>query len=402
MKNLIIIGAGHAGGTLAALLRQNGFADDIVLIGNEKTAPYQRPPLSKAYLKGEASLDDLLLKSHDFYQDHRIDLLLGREVIEIDTRAKKIRTDQGETLFFDRLVIATGSKLRALPVQTTAKIHSLYNIDQAELLLEKLTNAHSIGIIGAGFIGLEVAATARLKGLEVEVIEKSDRLLSRACSPELSEILKAAHQQKGVNFSFGQEIEAIQDISPDQISLTTKQGKKLSVSLVLAGIGTVAHDGLAQTAGIDCDNGIIVNEFCQSSHHDIFAIGDVSVRTHSLVQKPFRFESVANALEQARILATHLTDRPLPKPEVPWFWSDQYDLKVQIAGLYEKPSATFLRQDEIGSSLLHLDAKGRLSCVEAVNRPADFMAGKLLIQKGQKLERSDELSNAALALKSWL
>lgn len=407
MHGVVIIGAGHAGGTLAALLRQYGYADPITLLGAEPYAPYQRPPLSKAWLKGDMGGDDLSLRAPEFYSEQAIDFKAKTLVDAIMRDEKKVVTTDGFEISYDHLVIATGSKPRYLDgshppyfgaAQEGLDYHLLRTRDDAERLKPHLKSGAKIGLIGGGYVGLEVAATARLAGAEVTVFERESRLLARVASEPLSRFFEKTHQDQGVTVVTGASVNALKD---GQITLA--DGREFTFDTVLVGIGGMAADDLAQMAQLACANGIVVDDTCLTSDPYISAIGDVTSRTHSAYAGRYRLESVPNALEQAKMVASRLTGRPQPKPEVPWFWSDQYDHKLQIAGLLVGVTQSVIRgaPDDGAFSVLHLNADGQLICAECVNAPADFMAAKLLIAKANRLEPT-ALVDTNVTLKSLM
>lgn len=405
-KRIVIVGAGHAGGTLAALLRQFGHQGPIVLIGAEPELPYQRPPLSKAYLKGVAERVALLLKPANFYAEKNIELCLDAEVTGIDAEAKTVALSCGETISYDILVLATGARPRPLvvPGAELPGIHMLRSIADADNMIGCLKPGSKLAIIGGGYVGLEVAASARALGSDVIVIEREPRVLARVASEELSRFFVKRHQAEGVEFRCSALVETIER---DRVGAVTglhlSDGSRIAADCILAGIGALPNLELAQTAGLDCDQGILVDEEARTSAPDIFAIGDVTRRPLPIYDgRLHRIESVPNALEQARIVASVLTGRPLPKPEVPWFWSDQYELKLQIAGLPVDATRTVLRGSaEAGSfSLFHL-RDNRVRAVEAVNAPADFMAAKQWISAGTEVP-VERLSDTAIAIKDVL
>jgi 3-phenylpropionate/trans-cinnamate dioxygenase ferredoxin reductase subunit len=400
--DIVIIGGGHGGVQLSALLRQYGFQGSLLIVSEDDHIPYQRPPLSKDWLKGELSSEDLAIKDASFYKDNTIDLDLGTSVLRIDKVNKRLSTCD-QTIGYEKLVLATGTRLRSLPDKTfanhDAKINamSLYDLGGAQRIKQALGLGGPFSIIGGGYIGLELAATARLMGHDVRVFERDSHLLARTASMALSDSLQKKHESMGVEFHF-----RVNDVLIDKDQLSIDNHSHFYHRHVIIGIGALANDQLARESGLSCENGIVVNDFAQTTDESIYAIGDVSLRPHTLLGRSVRLESVPSALEQARILACHLTNRASPAQEVPWFWSDQYDFKIQIAGLYQPNGATMVKRcDDNSFSILHLDAENVLVAAECVNRPADFMAAKQLIHKRISL-RVDELDNPQQTLKSYL
>jgi len=401
---VIIIGAGHAGGSAAAFLRQYGYEGAITLIGDEPHLPYQRPPLSKAWLKGEADGDDLYLRPQDFYDEAAITVRLNTIVDAIDPTAHQVRLGN-ETLSYDHLIIATGSKARPFtcPGAQDTPYHVLRTIADAQWLKPHLTPGRRIGLIGAGYVGLEVAASAQKLGCEVTVFERETRILARVASPVLSETFTGIHRAHGIHLLTGTSIEALSESNGlRRVHLTNAETHDFDVLLV--GIGALPADDLAQAAGIDCANGIVVDHEARTSAPDVFAIGDVTSREVTpWYEGRYRLESVPSALEQAKQAAAAITGFRAPAPEVPWFWSDQYDYKLQIAGIGRPGLKLVTRGDPASGafSVFHLNAAQQVLCVESVNRPADFMAGKQLIHKAVPVEDS-VIADADASLKPYL
>jgi len=380
MSKLLILGAGHAGGSVAGFLKQYGFEGQITLIGDEGVAPYQRPPLSKAWLKGEASEQSLLLRAPEFYADNGIDLRLGVRATKIDRQAKTVSLSDGSSLDYDHLVIATGSRARRLPVPggDDQGLLELRTTVDAERLKEALGEGKRLAVIGGGYVGLEAAASARALGAEAVVIERMDRVLQRVASETLSTFFTTRHTSEGVEIRTNVEVSAV-----TAGSVTLADGEVISADAVLVGIGAIANDDLAKDAGLECADGIMVDLDARTSDPAIFAVGDVT--RHPLPHyagRLHRLESVPNALEQAKQVACAITGRPSPNAEVPWFWSDQYDSKLQIAGLpFEAVSQVVRGNPDSGSfAVFHLNAD-QIVCVEAVNAAQSFMFGKQAIAK---------------------
>ena len=388
-QSVIILGAGHAGGTAAAALRQLGFEGVITLIGEEPLAPYQRPPLSKEWLKGETDAGRLRLKGENFYADAGVDLRLGSRATEIDPAGKTVRLSEGETLGYGALIIATGSRPRKLnlPGADLDRLLTLRSMADAEALKSVLQAGKSLVIVGGGYIGLEVAASARTLGVEVTVIEQEDRLLSRVASGPVSDFALGMHERNGVNILLSTGVAGFEGGNGRVTAVQFAGGESVSCDSVLIGIGAVPNDEMAQAAGLTCDGGIVVDIEARSSDPNIYAIGDVTKRPLPLYQRMFRLESVPNAVEQARQAAAAITGAPSPKEEVPWFWSNQYDCKLQIAGLPFHRDRIITRGNPAGQkfSVFHL-MDDFVQTVEAVSAPADFMAGKRMIANRTKID----------------
>jgi 3-phenylpropionate/trans-cinnamate dioxygenase ferredoxin reductase subunit len=397
---IVIVGAGHAGGTVAAQLRGSGWTGPILLVGDEPHAPYQRPPLSKAWLKGEAGADDLALRGDDFYVEHDIALRLGVRVAGIDPAAHQVLLEGGETLGYDRLILATGARPRPLPLSgaTLDGVMTLRTTEDAERLKHALGPGKRLAVIGGGYIGLEVAASARALGSEVFVLERESRLLARVACPALSDFFLEFHRGHGVTFALGAQVSAIQGQNGKVSAVAFHNGPAIPCDVVLVGVGALPNEELARCAGIDCADGILVDECARTSVADIWAVGDCTRRPLPIYGENLvvRLESVPSALEQAKQAAADITGRPAPQPEVPWFWSDQYDLKLQIAGLPIDVDDTLIRGDPKRAqfAVFHLDAQHRVQAVEAVNAPAEFMGGRQLIasRKPVALERLRDMS----------
>ncbi len=397
MTKVLIIGAGHAGGTAAALLRQYGHAGPIVLAGEEPAAPYQRPPLSKAWLKGEADLEALLLRPEVFYTEHDIDLRTRVTATAIDPAARTVTFADGTVEPYDALILATGSTARklAIPGADRPDLLELRTLADAERLKAALGPGQRLAVVGGGYVGLEAAASARALGAEAVIIERLDRVLARVASETLSAFFTAHHQSHGVEVLTSAEVVAFEDGG-----VRLGDGRLVAADAVLVGVGGLASDGLARAAGLDCGNGVVVDETARTSDPAIWAIGDMTFRPIPVHGgRRHRLESVPNALEQAKQAAAAITGRAPPTPEVPWFWSDQYEVKLQIAGLPDGADRQVVRGDVEGGAfaVFHL-AGDRIVCVEAVNAPAEFMAGRLMIGRGQAVDAA-KLADRSVTMK---
>jgi 3-phenylpropionate/trans-cinnamate dioxygenase ferredoxin reductase subunit len=400
-SRVVIIGAGHAGGTVAAMLRQFGHEGPITLVGEEPLAPYQRPPLSKAWLKGEAGADDLMLKGEGFYEEHAIDLRLGVTATAIDRATGAVALQGGETLGYDHLILATGARPRKLTLDGCGLdgVLELRSAADAEALKAALGPGRTLAVIGGGYIGLEVAASARALGAGAVVIEREARLLARVASQPLSDFFHAYHLERGVRFELAAGVEALEGEGGHVTGVRLADGRTIACDAVLVGVGAIPNLELAEAAGLACGNGVIVDLEARTSDPAIFAIGDCTFRPLPLYGVEFRLESVPNALEQARQAASAITGRPAPAAEVPWFWSDQYDIKLQIAGLAFEPDHRVVRGDVAAGrfAVFHM-YKGRIAAVEAVNAPAEFMGGRLLIGRQAAVDPA-RLADSAISMK---
>jgi 3-phenylpropionate/trans-cinnamate dioxygenase ferredoxin reductase component len=382
---VVIAGAGHAGGSVAALLRQYGWQGPITLIGAESAPPYQRPPLSKAWLKGEVNLAGLLLRPATFYQASQIDLRLSDIVTEIDRAVRSVQLANSEPIAYDHLILATGSHARLLPVpgHDLAGIVALRTLADADHLRPRLRPGARIVIVGAGYIGLEVAASARLLGVDVVVVEREARVLARVASVPLSDYFQRRHTAAGVRIILNAPVEAFEGVNGQVAAVRLSDGSAVPCEMVLIAIGAAPTDALASAAGLPCNNGIVVDLAARTSDPAIRAIGDCAQRPLPPYHRSGRLESVPNALEQAKQAAADLCGRSPPPPEVPWFWSDQYDVRLQIAGLLFDVAETVVRGDPLTEAfaIFHLDQTATVQAVEAVNAPAEFMAGRMMIAK---------------------
>jgi 3-phenylpropionate/trans-cinnamate dioxygenase ferredoxin reductase subunit len=387
MTKVLIIGAGHAGGTAAALLRQYGHEGPIVLAGEEPAPPYQRPPLSKAWLKGEADLEALLLRPEEFYGEHGIELRLGVTATAIDPAAKTVTFADGTLEAYDALILATGSTARKLTIPGADRpdLLELRTLADAETLKAALGPGRRLAVVGGGYVGLEAAASARALGAEAVIIERMDRVLARVASPVLSEFFTRYHRTHGVEVLTSAEVVAFE---ADGVRLA--DGTVIEADAILVGVGAQACDQLAGTAGLACENGVVVDETARTSDPSIWAIGDVTFRPVPVHGgRRHRLESVPNALEQAKQAAAAIAGRPAPAAEVPWFWSDQYDVKLQIAGLADGADRQVVRGDPASTAFAVFHLKGdRIVSVEAVNAPAEFMGGRMMILKDTPVDEA--------------
>lgn len=401
---ILILGAGHAGGSVAAQLRQAGHRGLITLIGEEPMPPYQRPALSKAYLKGELSEERLLLRPATFYPQHGITLRTGTRAVAIDRVLRKVSLEDGSTLPYDRLVLATGASPRRLEASiggTLDGVQTLRTTADVERLKVRVKPGARALILGAGYIGLEVAAVLRELGMSVTVLEAQERVLARVAGPEVSRFYQELHRGHGVDLRLKTGLVQLTGEQGKVALAELSDGQQLAIDLVLVGIGVTPCDSLAREAGIACENGVLVDEDARTCDPNIYAIGDCSVRPLLHYGRTGRLESVHNALEQARLAAHHLMGLDRPHGEVPWFWSDQYGLKLQTAGLSAGYDQTLVRGDLTGGKFAVYYLSGRrLLAVDAVNAMADFMFGKRLA--GSQAELSlDALRDPALDLKTF-
>ncbi len=388
-QRVVIVGAGHGGFQLAASLRQGGFDGAIILLGEEPGLPYQRPPLSKDYLDGKIGLDLLLMRPEAFYRDHRIDYLPGTSAAEIDRAGKRLHLASDEQLNYDQLILATGARNRVppLPGIELDGVCYLRTLAETDQLRERLAVAEHVVVIGAGFIGLEFAAVARGQGKPVHILELTDRVMGRVVCPTTSEFFAAAHRHTGVEFSFGaQAVRIVGDGGKiDHIELA--DGGRLKADLVLVSIGVVPNGELAAAAGLAVANGIVVNEELLTADINISAIGDCCAFPSQHAQGAMtRLEAVQNAADHARCVADRILGKPHPYAALPWFWSEQGPLRLQIAGLTAGHDHTVLRGSlDKGEFSLFCYRDGRLLGVESVNRPADHAHARRLLSAGRQV-----------------
>jgi len=399
-KRVVIAGAGHAAGQVVTSLRQSKFDGQIVLVGNEPHLPYQRPPLSKKFLSGDLSAERLYVKPESFYDDPSIRMQLDTQVVAIDRDTKCLQILDGDDIGYDKLVIATGSRPRRLPVEgaNLKGVHYLRTIADVEGIRGDMETGKKLVIIGAGYIGLEVAAVARLAGLHVTVIEMADRVMSRVVSPETSDFYQIEHTSQGVKLRLSTGVNSINGKKRVK-SVTTSEEEILPADMVVIGIGIQPNTELATDSGLDVDNGIVVDDHCRTGDPDIFAVGDCTLHPNAIYNRCLRLESVHNAVEQAKTAVANICGQDLTYTQVPWFWSDQYDLKLQIAGLSEGYDDFVIRGNpaERSFSCLYL-RDGRLIAVDAINAPRDFVQSKELIASRTEVVR-EELADTATPLK---
>jgi 3-phenylpropionate/trans-cinnamate dioxygenase ferredoxin reductase subunit len=388
MSQLIVVGAGHAAGQVVATLKQKKYPGRILLVGDERWYPYQRPPLSKKFLAGELAAERLYFKPAAFYDDPRIDVRLGTRVLAIDRGGRTVATDDGAGLHYDTLVLATGSRVRRLeiPGNDLAGVHYLRSIDDVNGLRPELDGGGRVVIIGAGYIGLEVAAVARQLGNEVAVVEMAERVMSRVVSPELSAFYQDVHRARGVNLRLSTGVKRI--VGRDRVDgVELSSGEVVPADSVVIGIGILPNVELAEAAGLAVDDGIVVDDHCRTADPAIFAVGDCTRHPNAILGRDLRLESVHNALEQAKTAAANICGEDVCYAQVPWFWSDQYDLKLQIAGLSQGYDQVVMRGDRESGSFACLYLRdGALIAVDAVNSPKEFMQSKALIAAHARID----------------
>lgn len=402
----VIVGAGQAGMQLAVSLRERGYDGPITLVGQEAADPYQRPPLSKAYLLGKVEAGNLTLRSTDYMSDHGIDYRAGTSVEHIDAGNRVVQLTSGERLPYEHLVLATGARNRrlALPGMNADNVHSLRDLNDARRLRDVLDRHRKVAVIGAGFIGMEFAAVARQKSLDVTVIEYAERPFARALTEITARRLRDLHEAEGVRFKCRTEVTGVKVDADGKVrAVTVSGGGSVVADLVLVDIGVEPNVELARAAGVAVDNGILVDSYLATNHPGIYAIGDCArfPSVHA-ARRSVRLESVQNAVDQAKILASTLAGTPTEYRALPWFWSDQYRSKLQIAGLAEGYERAVVRQlpEKSGFSVFCLKGDTLLA-VESVDRPADHLVARKLID--QRVPLIDEqIKDSNVDLKALL
>lgn len=399
---IVIAGGGHAASELAICLRQEGHKGRIVLVGEEPWLPYQRPPLSKAYLSGKASRESLALRSQEAYDRAGVELRLGSRVDRIDRAARQVVLADGTALGYGRLALALGGRARALgvPGAAAAAVHTLRGIADIDRLRPGFVAGRRIVIIGGGYIGLEVAAVAVAAGLAVTLVEVAGRVLERVAAPAVSAFCRRVHADAGVEMRTGLRVVSIEQETGGGATVCCSDGTRVATDLVVVGVGLVPNTELAVAAGLDVGDGILVDEFTRTSDPTIVAIGDCANHANTHAGRRMRVESVQNAVEMARCAAATLCGKRKPYDPVPWFWSDQYHLKLQMAGMAREGDHAVLRGSYESDSFIRFYLRdGRIVAVDAVNRPADFLHARRLIAQGATPDQA-RLADDGLTLKT--
>lgn len=381
-ETVVIIGGGQAGAQAAISLRKEGFNGAITLVCEEPVLPYQRPPLSKTYLAGELPKERLFIKPAAFYEKTKIDLLLGVRVIAIDTEQQVLNLDNQQTLPYSHLVFATGGRVRPLqcPGIEHHHVHYLRTVADVDAMHDKFKPGKRLVIIGGGYVGLETAAVAVKQGLEVSVLVARPTALGRVTSKVVGQFFEQVHRSAGVDLQSNTDVECLEG-DDEEVVLTTR-GALLSADLVVVGIGLLPNVELAESAGILCEDGINTDQYGHTSIPNIYAAGDCANHPNAIYKRRMRLQSVQNAIDQAKTVAASICGKNKPYTQVPWFWSDQYDLKLQTAGVNTGYDEIVLRGDpKIRSFAAFYLRAGRLLAVDAINRPAEFVAARNIISK---------------------
>ena len=400
MAGMVIIGCGQAGGQAAASLRQEKYEGPITMIGQEPYIPYQRPPLSKQYLSGEQEKEKLNLRQASFYSEKEINLLLGTSVLSVDPLQKDLQLDTGETVTYDKLLIASGGRPRKLEVDghNLKGIHYLRNIDDVDAIKAQMSTSKNMVIVGGGYIGLEVASVAIKKGLTVSVLEMENRILERVTTEEMSAFYNELHSDQGVNILTSTQAKAFKGF--ETVERVVCDDQEIPADLVIVGIGILPNTEIAETAGLETDNGIVVDEHCRTSNEHIFAAGDCTNHPNPLLNRRLRLESVPNAMEQGRVAASNMLGGSKSYASMPWFWSDQYEHKLQMVGFSKESDQSIIRGDMTSKSFTVFYLKDNLIIAsDSVNNPKEFMASKQLIGKKASIEA---LADTSFELKTLI
>ena len=382
MAGMVIIGAGHAAGQAAASLRQEKYTGPITIIGDEAHLPYQRPPLSKAYLSGSQEVDRVYLRAEKFYQEKEIDLQLSTRATAIDPDAKAVELADGSKIDYDKLLISTGSRPRLLniPGSDLGGIHYLRTIDDVDGIRADMHEGANLVIVGGGYIGLEVAAVGVEQGLNVHVLEMEDRILQRVTTPTMSKYYDELHRGRGVQIHTNTGVTGFSGDA--KVQKVMCGDTEFAADMVIVGIGIVPNIELAEAAGIICDNGIVVDDHCQTSNPDIYAAGDCTNHPNALLDRRLRLESVPNAMDQARTSASNMLGGDKSYAAIPWFWSDQYELKLQMVGFSADGNREVMRGDMASNQFAVFYLKDNtVVAADTVNSPKEFMLCKQLVGK---------------------
>jgi 3-phenylpropionate/trans-cinnamate dioxygenase ferredoxin reductase subunit len=393
--DVAIVGTGHAGAQAAIQLRQLGFAGSLALVGREPDLPYERPPLSKDYLAGEKAYERLLIRPSGFWSERGIEMLTGREVAGVDPLARQVACADGEEIGYGRLIWAAGGTARRLSCPGAGHAHLVRSRADADRIRDALPDARRAAVIGGGYVGLETAAVLRTLGKEVVLVEALGRVLSRVAAEPLSRFFEARHRAEGVDVRLDALVE---EIGPDHVRL--RGGETIGCDLVIAGIGIDANAGRLLAAGAEGGNGVLVDEFCRTSLDGIYAVGDCALHESRWAGGArIRLESVQNAHDMAATAARHIIGQEQPYRSVPWFWSNQYDLRLQSVGLWLGYDQTVLRGDpDSGSFSLVYLAQGRVIALDCVNATRDYAQGRKLVEQGARLSAAD-LADTSCQLK---
>ncbi len=400
--DVLIVGAGHGGAQAAILLRQAGFEGSVAMIGDEREPPYERPPLSKEYMAGDKPFERILIRPEQFWTDRNVDMLLGKRVTRIDPVAKTVTTGEDETIGYGKLIWATGGSPRMLtcPGADADGIFSIRRRDDVDAIMARLPDVRHVAVIGGGYIGLEAAAVLTKLGKKVTLLEALPRVLARVAGEELSRFYEAEHRAHGVDLRTGAMVESIECSDGKAVAVVLSDKTRIAADLIIVGIGIVPETAPLITAGASGGNGVDVDDYCRTSLPDVYAIGDCAAHANSYARgAQIRLESVQNANDQARVAVMHIMGEPTAYDAVPWFWSNQYDLRLQTVGLSTGHDQTILRGDPANRSfsVLYL-LGGKLIAIDAVNMVKDYVQAKAHILSGAVLDQT-QLADASKPLK---
>ena len=400
MAGMVIIGCGQAGGQAAASLRQEKYEGPITMIGQEPYIPYQRPPLSKQYLSGEQEKEKLSLRQESFYSEKEINLMLETSVLSLDPHKKELQLIKGETVTYDKLLIATGGRPRKLEVDghTLKGIHYLRNIDDVDAIKTQMSTSQNLVIVGGGYIGLEVASVAIKRGLTVSVLEMESRILERVTTEEMSAFYHQLHTDEGVNILTSTQAKAFK--GSETVERVVCGDHEIPADLVIIGIGILPNTEMAEAAGLETNNGLVVDEQCRTSNEHIFAAGDCTNHPNPILNRRLRLESVPNAMEQGRVAASNMLGGSKSYASMPWFWSDQYEHKLQMVGFSKDSDQSVVRGDMESKSFTVFYLKDdSIIAADSVNNPKEFMASKQLVGKKASIEA---LADTSIELKTLI
>ena len=387
----VIVGTGQAGFEAAASLRADGYREPITLVGEEPHLPYQRPPLSKGFITDKQGMDEIELRPAMFYRDHGIELMTGEQVVEIDRVERRVRMASDAERPYDSLVLAVGARNRQLPVDGAELDGVLYlrTIDEARAVKDRVRRAQNIVVIGGGFIGLELAASARSLGKTVAVLEAQPRLMPRVVAPIISEFYRELHAKRGVDVKCGALVTEIAGGDGRARGVVLSGGRSIATDLVLVGIGVIPNVELALDAGLAVGNGVTVDETLRTSDGNIYAIGDCAEHPNAFAAGRVRLESVQNACDQARSVAAAIAGKCAPYAALPWFWTDQYEIRLQMAGLSIGYDAVVTRGNlQLEKFSVFYFKEDRLIAVDSINRPADHMIARKLLSARTPVTRA--------------
>ena len=390
MEKLVIIGAGQSAIQCITSLKKEGYSGSIALVGEEEHLPYQRPPLSKGFLEDSINKERLYFKKLDFFTENKIQLHLGLSAEKVNLENNKVYLSDRSELEFDKLVFATGSRVRHLdfPGSDLNSIHYLRSLDDAESIKNDLKVSQNLVVIGAGYIGLEVAAIAAKNNISVSVIEMADRVMNRTVDPQISQYYLELHQKNGVAFKFNTSLEEIKGDTGVQ-TVICSDGTEVKADTVIIGAGIIPNLELAEDAGIDCSNGITVDEYGRTNYKNIYACGDCTNHPNKLLNKNLRLESVHNAMEQAKTVASSIMSNLSEYSQIPWFWSDQYDHKLQIVGLSGEHDTVIMRGNTADSKfMLFYTREDELIAVDSINNSKEFLICRKLVTNKVKIKPS--------------